>query len=243
MPTLPPTDSNLKFQPTRWSMVLLAGGHGPDAERALEDLCSMYWFPLYAWCRARRHSPADAEDFIQGFFLKVIDKKFFSSAKEDRGKLRTFLLTALQRHIRDEQNKQQSARRGGGRVINIDPVLAEATYSQSLIEGETPETAYDRQWALTVLDLAIGTLQKEATASGKSVTFSIMRCFLTDEGDAAAYQRAAAELNMSPGAFKVAVHRLRSRFRETLRNVVTETQPNDIDPDEEISYLASLLHN
>lgn len=242
MSIVPPSDCNPKFQPTRWSMVLLAGGKSPEALRALEDLCSMYWFPLYAWCRARRHTPADAEDFIQGFFLKVIDKNFFSSAKEDRGKLRTYLLTALQRHIRDEQNKQQSARRGGGRVINIDPTLAEATYSHSLIEGETPETAYDRQWALTVLDLAIGTLQKEATARGKSSAFAIMRRFLTDEGDADSYNRAAAELNMSAGAFKVAVHRLRSRFREALRSVVTETQPNDIDPDEEISYLASLLH-
>jgi len=242
MPPLDTADAHQRFQPTRWSVVLRTRGDGPEARRALEDLCTIYWFPLYTWCRARGHPPADSEDLIQGFFLKAIGKNLFESADESRGKLRTYLLTALQRHIRDEQEKANAARRGGGRVIAIDPAIAEAAYGSAFVAGESPEQAYDRQWALTVLDHAIGTLQRESAARGKSAAFTAMRRFLTDEGDAESYTDAAAKLGMSPGAFKVAVHRFRARFRDVLRGVVTDTQPDSSDPNEEIAYLASLLH-
>jgi len=237
-----PQDSTpQRFQPTRWSIVLRARGEGREARQALEDLCRMYWFPLYTWCRSRGYPAADSEDYIQGFFLQVIEKKLFDRAEEARGKLRTFLLTALQRHIRDEREKIDTERRGGGQVISIDPAEAEAHYAGSLISGESPEQAYDRQWALTVLDRAVETLAREHAARGKSAIFSQLRPFLTDEGDSESYAAAAAELGMSAGAFKVAVHRLRTRFRETLRIVVRDTQPDDSDVDSEIAYLAGVL--
>lgn len=241
MPSPESSETTPRFQPTRWSVVLRTRGDGPEARRALETLCTIYWFPLYTWCRARGHPPADAEDLIQGFFLRVIGKNLFASADESRGKLRTYLLTSLQRHIRDEQEKTNAARRGSGRVIAIDPTIAEAAYGNSLVTGESPEQTYDRQWALTVLDHAIGSLQREAAARGKSAAFTAMRQFLTDEGDAESYAIAAASLGMTPGAFKVAVHRFRARFRETLRTVVTDTQTEGADPDEELAYLAGLL--
>jgi RNA polymerase sigma factor (sigma-70 family) len=230
-----------RFQATRWSMVLRARGDGPTARRALEDLCGIYWFPLYAWCRSRGYPSHDAEDLIQGFFLKILQNHLFGSAEPSRGKLRTFLLTALQRHIRDEADKASASKRGGGRVISIDPATAEAYYSASLVSGESPEQAYDRQWALTVLDHALGAMEKEAIAHGRHLQFTAMRSFLTEEGDMETYTTAAAAVGMSPGTFKVAVHRLRGRFRETLRTVVSDTQPEDSNPEEEIAYLARML--
>ncbi len=230
-----------RFQATRWSMVLRARGDGPSARKALEDLCGIYWFPLYAWCRSRGYPSHDAEDFIQGFFLSIVQSQLFDAAEPSRGKLRTFLLTALQRHIRDEADKASAFKRGGGRVISIDPATAEECYSSSLISGESPEQAYDRQWALTVLDHALGAMEKEAIAHGKHVQFTAMRKFLTEEGDMEAYAAAAAAVGMSSSTFKVAVHRLRARFRETLRTVVADTQPEDSNPEEEIAYLARML--
>lgn len=230
-----------RFQATRWSMVLRARGEGPTARKALEDLCGIYWFPLYAWCRSRGYPSHDAEDLIQGFFLKIVQNQLFGAADPSRGKLRTFLLTALQRHIRDEADKASASKRGGGKVISIDPATAEECYSASLISGESPEQAYDRQWALTVLDHALGAMEKEAIAHGRHLQFTAMRRFLTEEGDMEAYASAAAAVGLSPGAFKVAVHRLRGRFRETLRTVVSDTQPEDSSPEEEIAYLARML--
>lgn len=225
-----------RFQATRWSVVLRARGDGPIARKALEELCGSYWFPLYAWCRSRGYSSHDAEDLIQGFFHNIVRSQFFGTADPARGKLRTFLLTALQRHIRDEAEKASASKRGGGQVVSIDPGTAEACYASSLLSGESPEQAYDRQWALTVLDHALGTLEKESIAHGRHVQFNAMRRFLTEEGEMETYAVAADGLGMSPGAFKVAVHRLRGRFRETLRAVVSDTQP-----EEEIAYLARLL--
>ncbi len=222
-------------------MVLRARGDTPSARKALEDLCGIYWFPLYAWCRSRGYPSHDAEDLIQGFFLKIIQNQLFGVADPSRGKLRTFLLTALQRHIRDEADKANASKRGGGQVIPIDPATAEACYSASFISGESPEQAYDRQWALTVLDHALGSMEKEAIAHGRHVQFTAMRRFLTEEGDMEAYTSASAPLGMSPGSFKVAVHRLRGRFRETLSTVVSDTQPEDSNPEEEIAYLARML--
>jgi RNA polymerase sigma factor (sigma-70 family) len=236
-----PESVNPRFQATRWSMVLRTRGDGPVARRALEDLCGIYWFPLYAWCRSRGYPSHDAEDLIQGFFLKIIQSHLFDAADPSRGKLRTFLLTALQRHIRDEADKASASKRGGGKVISIDPATAEAYYSSSLVSGESPEEAYDRQWALTVLDHALGDMQKEAIAHGKLSQFTAMRQFLTEEGDMEAYAAAAAAVGMSSSTFKVAVHRLRARFRDTLRTVVSDTQPEDSNPEEEIAYLARML--
>lgn len=230
-----------RFQATRWSMVLRARGDGPSARKALEDLCAIYWFPLYAWCRCRGYPSHDAEDLIQGFFLKIVQSQLFDAAEPSRGKLRTFLLTALQRHIRDETDKAIASKRGGGKVISIDPATAEEYYSSSLISGESPEQAYDRQWALTVLDHALGAMEKEAIAHGKHNQFTAMRRFLTEEGDMETYAQAATAVGMSTSTFKVAVHRLRGRFRETLRTVVADTQPEDSNPEEEIAYLARML--
>lgn len=218
-----------------------ARGQGVEARRAMEDLCGAYWFPLYAWCRRFGLTAADAEDMVQGFFVEVLEKDLFAAADASRGKLRTFLLTALQRHVRDEQGKARAMRRGGGKVVSFDGSEAEAWYAGEQIEGESAEHLFDRQWALTVLDQAVRRLETDAAARGKAEAFAAMRPFLTGEGSAADYDDAGRPLGMNAGSFKVAVHRLRAKFREALRAEVAEAQPPDAGIDEEIAYLLKVL--
>jgi len=230
-----------QFNPTRWSLVMKARGEGREANRALEDLCRAYWFPLYAWCRRGGISPSDAEDLVQGFFVKVLEKGLFASADATRGKLRTFLLTALQRHVRDEFGKAQTQRRGGGQVISFDAVAAEEWYAFDERSGESPDRCFDRQWAQTVLDHALDKLEKETRESGRGELFDAVRPFLTSSTGTADYETAGAAIGMKAGSFKVAVHRMRGKFREALRAEVAETQPPDASIDEEIAYLVEVL--
>ncbi len=230
-----------RFQATRWSLVMQARGQGVTARRALEDLCGAYWFPLYAWCRRFGLGAADAEDMVQGFFVEVLEKDLFAAADASRGKLRTFLLTGLQRHVRDEQGKAKAERRGGGRVVSFDGSEAEVWYAGEQAEGESAEHLFDRQWALTVLDQAVRRLETDAAARGKDAAFAAMRPFLSGEGSMADYEEAGRPLGMNAGAFKVGVHRLRARFREALREEVAGTQAPDAGIDEEIAYMMKVL--
>jgi len=230
-----------QFRQTRWSIVLRARGEGSEARRALEDLCQCYWFPIYALCRRHGLSPADAEDMVQSFFVKIIEKRFFDTADASRGKLRSFLHKILQRHIKDEKEKATTQRRGGGRVVSFNAVEAEDWYVNEQIEGETPDHLYDRQWALTVLGNALGELRKQAVANGRTATFDAMRPFLTNEGNAESYEEAASPLGMKADTFKVGIHRLRGKFRDALRAQVAETQLDGTSIDEEIAYLMKML--
>lgn len=229
------------FKPTRWSLVVQSRGEGVIAERALEELCAAYWFPLYAWSRRFGAEPADAEDYVQGFFVEVLSKKLFAAANPDLGKLRTFMLTAFQRHVHDELRKTSRQKRGGGQVISFDAVEAEAWYEGEQVEGESADHMFDRQWALTVLEQALAVIEKQASARGKKEEFAAMRPFLTGEEGGEDYASAGARLGMSASAFKVAVHRLRGRFRDALRAQVAETQPEGESVEEEMHYLMEVL--
>ncbi|MFN0077044.1 MAG: RNA polymerase sigma factor [Prosthecobacter sp.] len=229
------------FKPTRWSLVLQSQGQGVQAARALEELCVAYWFPLYSWSRRFGAAPEDAEDYVQGFFVQVLQKQLFAAANPDLGKLRTFMLTAFRRHVHDEQRKESRQKRGGGQIISFDAAEAEAWYEVEQIEGESADHMFDRQWALTVLDQAMVKLEQQAAARGKSAEFAILRPFLTGEADVDDYERAGQQIGMSANTCKVAVHRLRARFREALRSEVSETQPDGGSVDEEMGYLMQVL--
>jgi len=231
------------FKPTRWSLVVQSRGQGAPAERALEELCAAYWFPLYAWSRRFGAAPADAEDYVQGFFVEVLEKKLFGAANPDLGKLRTFMLTAFQRHVHDQLRRAGRQKRGGGQVISFDAAEAEAWYEVEQVEGETADHMFDRQWALTILDQALSTIEKQAVSRGKAAEFAAMRPFLTGEEKAEDYESAGRKLGMSSTAFKVAVHRLRTRFRDALRAQVADTQPVGESVDEEMNYLMQVLRH
>lgn len=231
------------FKPTRWSLVLQLQGRGDDAHQALEHLCQAYWFPLYSWSRRYGVSAEDSEDYVQSFFVQVLNKQLFAAADPALGKLRTFLLTAFRRHVGDEQRKAGRQRRGGGKIISFDANEAEAWYEVEQIEGESADHMFDRQWALTVLDQALAKLEAQAAVRGKADEFAQLRPFLTGDADASHYEAAGTALALSASSTKVAVHRLRAKFREALRAEVRDTQPEGASEEEELSYLMQVLRD
>lgn len=238
-----PADTSIQpaFAPTRWSLVLRSRGEDVPSRIALEELCGAYWFPLYAWARRSGMAPADAEDAVQGFFAVVLGRRLFDRADESRGKLRTFLLTAFRRHIRDERDKSVAGRRGGGRVVSFDGMEAEEWFREEALAEESPEHCFDRHWALTVLERALGRVEAGYARRGKAAEFAALRPFLAESGEQAAYEAAGVPLGLGAGAFKVALHRFRGRFREALRDEVRDAGAAEADVDAELAYLVRIL--
>lgn len=241
--------SNVPFPPTRWSMVLAtrSGGDAQKGRRALEDLCRLYWQPIYGFARRRGHSPADAEDLAQGFFARLLDEDLFAKADASAGRLRSFLLGAFQRHQREEWRKAAAAKRGGGQaVISIDSEESEAAFQAEDTSVLSPEAAYEKQCALALLADAMGRLAKEQAAAGRAQAFELLRPLLSPDGDtdeSQSHQRIATALGQTVEASRAAVYRLRKRFREVLRDVVADTleEPTDQAVDEELLALRSAL--
>lgn len=241
--------SNVPFPPTRWSMVLATrnGGDAQKGRRALEDLCRLYWQPIYGFARRRGHSPADAEDLAQGFFARLLDEDLFAKADANAGKLRSFLLGAFQRHQREEWRKAAAAKRGGGQAtISIDSDESEAAFQAEDASVLSPEVAYEKQCALALLADAMSRLATEQAAAGRAKAFELLRPLLSPEGDtdeAQSHQRIATALGQTVEASRAAIYRLRKRFREVLRDVVADTleEPTDHAVDEELLALRAAL--
>jgi len=234
--------SNAPFPATKWSIVLISGRGNAKGEEALAELCQAYWLPLYTFARRDGRSPADAEDLVQGFLAKAISDRLFARADAERGKMRTFLLTAFRRYARDEYRKALAEKRGGGEVVSLDLIEAEKWYaSTGETASESPEQAYDRQWALTLLQRACTRLEETFATRGKLDEFHALRPYLTGTGGFDDYAEIATRLGMKPEAVKVAVHRLRARFGALLREEVRETHADESDIDGELRYLIQLL--
>jgi RNA polymerase sigma-70 factor (ECF subfamily) len=232
-----------RFETTQWSLVLAAGQRGSAAaEEALARLCSLYWYPVFAFVRRRGHSADDAQDLTQGFFARLIEKGDLRAADRSRGRFRSFLLTNCQYFLANERDRALARKRGGGRVpLSIDVAAAEGRYERALAHAETPERLYDRQWCLTLLDGVFEALRAEYAAAGKEKLFDRLKEFLTAGADAGTHADAARELGTSAGAVKVAVHRLRRRYREELYRRVADTVGSDKDVEDEIRYLLETL--
>ncbi len=245
--------SNVPFPPTRWSMVLAArnGGDGDavrQGRRALEDLCRLYWQPIYGFARRRGHSPADAEDLAQGFFARLLDEDLFAKADAGAGRLRSFLLGAFQRHQREEWRKMAAVKRGGGQeLISMDADTSEAAFQAEDTSVLSPEAAYEKQCALALLTDAMARLAQEQAAAGRAQAFELLRPLLSPEGDgsdeAQSHQRIATALGQTVEASRAAVYRLRKRFREVLREVVADTleNPTELAVEEELLALRAAL--
>lgn len=231
------------FVTTRWTVVLTAADHSAaEAERAMEEICQIYWFPLYAYIRRRGHSPEDAEDLTQEFFRQLLEHRWIENADREKGKLRAFLITALKRFISNEWRKACAQKRGGGqRVLSLDSSIAEGRYSSTTTPGMDAERLYDREWALTLLDLTIKQLGNEYADAGKTNLFARLKDGLVMSHEALDYPSLSTDLDMTEGAIRVAVHRMRKRFREIYRNEVSQTLPPGADLDEELHHLSSCL--
>jgi len=226
---------------THWSVVLSAQGRDPvRLAEALEILCRTYWYPLYAYARRMGHSPADAEDLTQGFFARLLQKDFLGSAAREKGRFRTFLLTALKRFMANEWDRQHAQKRGGFAVaIPIDQELAETRFSAEGAHNLAPDLLCDRHWAQTLLENTMGGLEREYLESGRAKLFEYLRDCLAREESAMPYAEIARRLNLTEPAVKMAVQRMRSRYREILREQIVQTVSKPEEVEEELRQLFS----
>ena len=231
------------FPATRWSVVLAAtAGHSPESARAMECLCRAYWYPLYAYVRRSGQSPHDAQDLTQEFFARLLEHHWLETADRERGRLRTFLIVALKHFLHKEWRRASAQKRGGGRTpVELDTACAESQYAVDATAQLDPDAAYDRQWALTLLDITLKRLEAEFASANRTGDFTVLKgCLLAAPGTMD-YADVVARLGLQPGAARVAVHRLRKRFREIYREEISQTLAEGADLNAELRHLAAAL--
>jgi RNA polymerase sigma factor (sigma-70 family) len=232
------------FVTTRWSVVLTAANEGPLLRDALEKLCQTYWLPLYAYVRRQGRSPEDAQDLTQEFFARLLKGNWVERADRQRGKFRSFLLTAMNRFLADEWDKARAQKRGGGEVaVPIQLNEAETRYGLDPAHSTTPEQIYERRWALAVLEEVLRRLRREYEEEGRAELFTALNPCLIGERDTQKYGELAAKLGVSEGTVKSAVHRLRQRYRQLLREEIADTVAGPGEVDEELRHLFAVLGN
>lgn len=211
------------------------------ARDALAKLCQTYWYPLYAYVRQRGSSPADAQDLTQEFFARLLEKKTLGAVTREKGRFRSFLLTALNHFLVDEWKKARAQKRGGGQIVSLDAREAETRFGHEPADSVTPEILFEQNWALALLDLVYRRLQREHEAEGKAALFDALRFSLTGERSSVPYAELAARLGMPENTVKVSVHRLRRRYRELLREEVAHTVTTPEEIEEELRCLFRAL--
>ncbi len=231
------------FATTQWSLVLRAAQpEDSTARAALETLCRRYWFPLYAFARRRVSDIPEAQDLTQDFFLRLLEKNSLAAASPERGRFRSFLLTSLKNFLANEWDRATAQKRGGGRErMSLDWETGESRLSLEPTHTDTPEREFERQWALTLLDVVVRRLQDEFATAGKSRQFELLKETLTGSRAVLDYAVIAAELQMSEEAARQAAHRLRKRYRELLREEVAATVESDNEIEDEINRLFDAL--
>jgi RNA polymerase sigma-70 factor (ECF subfamily) len=244
---VPDIPRRASFPTTRIALIQAArSGSGPHAREALSALCRAYWYPIYACVRRFGFSADEAEDLTQGFFTRVLQKNYLDDFERGRGRFRSFLLAALKHFIANERDAARALKRGGARqALPLDNLLhdAERRYSLEPRDNLTPERIFERQWALAVLSRVFDRLQADAAESGKAAQFDQLQRFLVGEDTAIGYRALAAELHTTEGALKVAIHRLRQRFKERLREEIAHTVTNPDDVGDELRYLMAALRS
>jgi RNA polymerase sigma-70 factor (ECF subfamily) len=227
------------FLTTRWTVVLAAGGKStPQSGRALEELCGSYWYPLYAYVRRRGHARADAEDLTQAFFARLLEKNPFEGLDAGRGKFRAFLLAALKHFLANEWDRARARKRGGHAThLSLDWKTADTQFQVADAAAGSPDRAFDREWALALLARVIERLRAECAAEGRAEQFDALKIFLTAGKGAMPHACAARALGMDEGAVRVAVHRLRKRYRALLRDEIAQTLADPSQVDEEMRTL------
>jgi RNA polymerase sigma-70 factor (ECF subfamily) len=224
-----------QFALTHWSAVLRAGDQDSRvAADALEELCRVYWFPLYAFARRRGCSPADAEDLTQAFFARLLERNFVARADPAKGRFRTFLLTLFKRFLANEWNREHAQKRGGFQpVVSIESNLAESRLDAEPAHTEQPDILFERHWAMTLLDQVMKRLEEEYKGSGRGQLFENLEGCLVRDAAALPYAEIAARLNLSEGAVKMAMQRLRARYQAILREEIRKTvaSPEEVEPE------------
>jgi len=233
-----------QFTTTHWSLVDAAK---PDeasqtcAREALEQLCRTYWYPLYAFVRSRGHAAVDAQDLTQAFFTRIIETRGLTSADRTRGRFRSYLLGAMKHFLANEWHRTKAQKRGGNvHIVEWDALDPETRYAGAMQESSDPDHLFDREWALQCIADALAALREEMAGADKLVMFEALKGTLTG-ADETSRAEIARKLDMTESAVKVAVHRLRQRFRKLLRNIIAQTVTNEADLDDEMRYLVAVL--
>ena len=237
------------FPETRWSVVLAAQSDGKgeqdeaDARQAMEELCAMYWRPVFRFMRASGRSVEDAKDLTQDFFAKLIDLDSFKSVAQEKGKLRSFLLISAKRFLISDLHKERALKRGRGmKPLSLDVSEDdEALAAVQMADTVTPEVQFDRQWVMTLLEKVLSDLEQEHIASERAEFFQATKEFLTCSAEQTPYCQLADQLQLTEGAVRVAVYRMRRRYRDLLQAEIANTVDSSSSVEEEIHYLMSVF--
>ena len=230
------------FATTRWTVVLNAGRRDTtQARQALAELCQTYWWPLYAYVRRSGHSAADAEDLTQGYFARLLELDSLAAVSREKGRFRSFLLAGLNHFLADEWDRASAQKRDVRRTVSLDAESAETRYRREPADTATPERLFERQWALTLLATVVHRLHREHEAAGKGGLFLALRFAITGDRHTLPYADLAARLGLSDAAVRVAIHRLRQRYRQLLREEIAHTVADAADIDEELRHLRRIV--
>ena len=231
-----------RFNETHWTMVLAAGQKDSRAKAALQELCQIYWYPLYAFVRRQGHSKCDAEDLTQEFFVRLLARDDLAMVDREKGKFRSFLLASMKHFLANEWDRAQAQKRGGGkRILSINLEDSELKYAMEPTHVITPDKLYDRRWAMTVLEQVMAKLRNEMRAEGKTDQFEQLKTFLAGSKEDVRYSEVAENLGLSEAAVKTAVHRLRKRYRRLLIAEIADTVEAQHDVEQELRHLLAAL--
>lgn len=232
-----------QFNTTHWSVVLgAAEGGSPQADQALAQLCEVYWYPLYAYVRRQGYDVDEARDLTQEFFARLLKGNLLRSVDPKKGKFRSFLLAAMEHFLAKQWRDARRLKRGGGQhVLSLDEENAEARYQLEPVDNLTAERLYERRWALILIETAFQRLREEFRASDKQPLFEALQPFLTGDRPDSTYAEVGVVLDRTAGAVKVAVHRLRARYGELIREEVAKTVATPGEVDEELRHLLRIV--
>jgi RNA polymerase sigma-70 factor (ECF subfamily) len=234
----------VSFTTTHWSVVLEAQGESPAAQEALEKLCCTYWRPIYGFVRRHGNGPEEAKDFTQGFFALLLERRDLNTVRKEKGRLRSYLLTSLKHFLTNERNHAMAIKRGEGwRSIPLEDLQEREAVGVELADTSTAEQIYERSWALALLDQVLTRLGDEYRAGGAASArlFDQLQKLLTDDSDRPSQAAIAGELAMTENAVKQALHRLRQRYRELLREEIAHTVMVPDDIEDELRHLIAVL--
>jgi DNA-directed RNA polymerase specialized sigma24 family protein len=230
------------FPTTRWTLVTRVREGGESRQAALEELCVLYWYPIYVFVRRRGYNQHDAEDITQGFFLKLLADESFEAADRDKGRLRTFLLSSLHRHLADQHRQQNAQKRGGGQqIIAFEDLHAEERYVNEPQDNRDPEWFFARAWAQLLIDAVHARMRETFTETGRARVFETLLPFLLWDDRPPAYREVAGKLEASETAVRLLVFRMRSSFRQLLRDEIGRTVLAPQDAADEFEWLKSVL--